>query len=361
MSNRKKIKYFSVKDLKKVSEGALYTILLSGRNTGKSYATKSYCLQEAFNSIHNGICDSQLAYLRRFDLDCKDSMCEPYFADMPVQEITKNAYSVISVYHHDIYFGNIDEKTNKVVRQVKIGRCFALSVAEHYKSQMFPKIMNMIYEEILSQNNNYLFDECTHMQHFVSSIFRDRENCKVFMIGNTLSRMCPYYKDFGLVGVESIKEGETRQYKVDESVINVHRCKPVDYNASMFFGKARDSIVKGEYLTNTYPHLKKHIRKYIIQHQVVLEYDQFRYFLRLLTDPEDNTVFWYVEPLTTEYKEGTRIISNQWKSSNYHSYNFRGVTPEEAAAFALLIRDNKVVFSDNLTGTEFNNIIKYFK
>lgn len=361
MSNRELPNYFTVDDLKKVRSDAQYVFLLSNRNCGKSYATKSLCLQEAYNNIRNGHCYRQLAYMRRFDIDIKDSTCEPYFADMPVQEITNNEFTFISVYHKDIYFATRDEKTGRTLRHVKIGHCFPLSGAEHFKSLMYPDIYSIILEEVVSQNNDYLFNEPEQFQQAVSSILRDKPNCHAYLIGNTLSRMCPYYNDFGLKDSDNIDVGQTRVYHIDEAKIVVHRCEPVNYESKMYFGRARRNIVEADYITITCPHLPKKLSAYNINHKCVLEYDSFRYFLRLLTDPDTGKVFWYCEPLTTPLKDGTRIISNKWHDTIYHSYNFRGLTAQETAAFSLLIRDNLIVFSDNLTGTEFTNIISKFK
>lgn len=357
MSTKQK-EYFTVKQLKQVAKDCNYLLLLGERGNGKSYAVKSDVLTQAYKSIVEGKCYKQIGYIRRFDMDSKDSKTEPYWADMPVQEITNNEYSCISVFRKKIYFANIDDN-GKPVRGVCIGQCFALASAEHYKSLMYPHITNLIYEEVVSENNQYLTNlEPQRLQQLVSTILRDRVGL-VYLIGNTLSRMCPYYTEFGLVGVEDIKLGETKIYKIDDTVIKVHRCKSAKYNSGMFFGRAKKNITEGEYLTNSQPHLDADRKEYNLLHTIILEYNQFKYLMEFLYYPKGAYYIWYVTPKTTPIKPNTRVISNKYNPSPYYTNDFKGINEMERRAL-YYIELKKVAFSDNLTGTEFYNILDTF-
>lgn len=358
MSNKVKQTWFTVKQLVAllVNPVCHWLILLGERSNGKSYAVKSFVLSEAFKHIKDGKCTRQFAYIRRFDMESKDSATEPYFADMPIQEITKNKYTCISVYRKRVYFANVNEATGKVERGVCIGYCFALASAEHYKSLMYPHIMYLIFEEVISERNQYLTQqEPQRLQQLVSTILRDRKGV-LFLIGNTLSRLCPYYTELGLTGVEDIKLGETKVYQFEDTTIKVHRCDSRNSSTGMFFGQAKKNITQGEYTTQQQPHLDGKLEDYNTVHQIVLEYSQFRYLMRFLYHPKDNYYVWYVEPKTTPIKDNTRVISNMFNPSPYYTNDFRGINELEARALKY-IDMKKVVFSDNLTGTEFYNII----
>ena len=355
MRNRKQ-KYFTVSDLKKIEKECKYLFLLGERANGKSYSVKSYTLKQAFESIENKSCKRQLAYIRRFDLDCKDSICEPYFADMPIQEITNGIYTTISIYRKRIYFANINNDTGKIERGICIGQCFALSSAEHYKSLMFPNIYNIIYEEVISENNQYLYQEPQKFQQLISTILRDRQG-KIYLVGNTLSRMCPYYSEFGLKGIEKIDLGETITYKVDNVVIKVHRCKSRNSNTGMFFGNAKKNIEKGEYITYSKPHLDGKLSDYSIKYTIVIKIDELYYLARFLKHKVKSFYVWYIEPKTTPLHDNTRVISNEYNSSPYWTKGFLPITSMEQRIFNILLKDEKVVFSDNLIGTEFENFI----
>lgn len=359
MSNRNKSNYFTVKDLKPLIKNIDYLFLLGERANGKSYSVKSYCLNEAFKSIKNGKCEKEIAYIRRYDIDCKDSVLEPYFADMPISEITNNQYTCVSVYRKKIYFAHVDDD-GKVKRDICIGYCFAVSNGEHYKSLMYPYIYNVIYEEVVSEKGQYLYLEPSKFQQLISTILRDRKG-KVFLVGNTLSRMCPYYNEFGLKDVEFLELGEGRMYTVDNTKIRVFRCKSRNYNSGMFFGNASRNITKGEYFTETQPHLPKQLKDYDIVYRCVLKYENFMYLMYFLKDKITRDMTWYVAPKTTPIQDKTRVIALEYNSSVLWTNGFLALSNNEQTAFNYLLKHHKVVFSDNLTGTEFSNILKHFK
>ena len=238
MANKRK-NYVSADKIKKID--CDYLLLLGERANGKSYASKSLILSECYR--RNTV---EFIYLRRFDLDIKDSVAVNYFADMPIYEITNGEYTCVDVFRKDIYFANVDENTGKVVRGRKIGHCHALSGAEHYKSLAFPKVEFIIFEEFISVDGHYLFNEPDKLQHYVSTIFRHKKG-KVYLIGNTISRICPYYREWGLEkGLRSQKQGEVRYYKIDQTMIALYLTDSLNFNSGMFFGNIAKNITKNE-------------------------------------------------------------------------------------------------------------------
>lgn len=360
----KKQTFFTIKELDGLSKQADYIILIGERSNGKSYSVKSRVLMDAFESIESGVCKKELAYLRRYDLDCKDSLCAAYFADMPIQEITNGKYTLVTVFRKDIYFGHIDEK-GKTIRDIKIGRCFSVSAGEHLKSLMFPYIYNIVYEEFVTMSGNYLYNEPLQFQHVVSSLAR-RRKAKIFLIGNTISRQCPYYNEWNL-NADRLKQGESNIVLFDDSddvntKLIIHRCKSEKFNSGLFFGRAADNITKGEYISEPYPHLKQNILQYRIVYTCVLEYETFLYLMRYIYYPIDNDYVWYIEPKTSPIQKNTRVITdNKWRGGRRVSNDFKGINEKERFIFKQLFDKTKVYFSDNLTGTEFYNILTNYK
>lgn len=353
MSN-KKIKYVSQKDIRKCS--GRYVIVLGERSNGKSYAVKGTVLEDY---LKNG---TQFVYLRRYEMDTKDSLCVSYFGDVPVYEITGGKYSHIDVFRKGIYLANLNED-GKVVRGEKIGYCHCLSGSEHYKSLAFPEVGNIIYEEFISQTGQYLNSESTLLQNYVSTIMRHRTG-KVYLIGNKLSRICPYYKDWKLNGVLRLPEGKIEDYNLDDgegssTVVTVFHTKSVQFNSGMFFGKAAKSITRGAYESQEQPHLPDKIYNYKVIHRVVLRYEALSFLMSLLVHKNTQEMTWYVEPKTTEVQKGTRLICKDFSTNPLQSFFLEGLTDQEERTFRLL-KDGRVCFSDDLTGTEFNNVLPHF-
>lgn len=353
----KKVKYVKQTDILECLHNSDFLLLLGERSNGKSYSSKNLILRQCY--IH----DEEFIYLRRYDLDTKDSLCVSYFNDCPVEDMTNGEYSCIDVWRKGIYFSNVDEN-GKVVHGKKIGYCHALSSAEHYKSLSFPKVQYIIYEEVVSQDGRYLFNEPSKLQQYVSTVFRHRKG-KVILIGNTISRICPYYREWNLK-VAKQKLGTKEDYVFhndngDDTRLRVYLTDSLNFNSGMFFGLPSKNITKGAYDVVVCPHLPKNIHKYNTVYQMVIEYNEFKFLASFLQDKEENLYLWYIEPKTTEIKPDTRVISNQFNPSPLWTDKLSKTINESEARIFQFFTPGSICYSDNLTGTEFQTIITYMR
>lgn len=332
--------------------------MLGERSNGKSYASKNLIISECIKT------GKEFIYLRRYDLDTKDSLCVGYFADCPVEQMTDGEYTCIDVWRKGIYLSNTDDETGKIKHGKKIGYCHALSQAEHYKSLAFPEVNWIIYEEIVSQDARYLFNEPSKLQQYVSTIFRQRKG-KCILIGNTISRICPYYRDWNLK-VAKQKLGTTEDYVFkndngDDTRLRVYLTDTLNYNSGMFFGLPSKNITKGAYDVIECPHLPKSIHQYSKIYQMVLEYNEFKFLMSFLQDKEEKSFLWYIEPKTSEIKPNTRVISNQFNPDPLWTDKLSKPLNQNEAKIFNFLSASSMCFSDNLTGTEYANIIQFMR
>lgn len=357
--NKKKFEFVSQGKLRSLLKKGQYLLCVGERSNGKSYAAKSLVINDA---IH----DNRLfIYLRRYDLDIKDSVAVNYFADLNVEELTDGEYTTIDVFRKGIYLANIDEKTLKVKRGKKIGFCQSLSGAEHIKSLQYPEVGNILFEEFLPKNGQYLFDEPNALQHHVSTIFRLRTDGKVILVGNTLTRICPYYSSWGMDRVRNMKLNSIDEYvypndEGPDTKVIVYRTDSLGFNSGMFFGSSAKNISGGGYETDPQPKLPKPRREYKVIYDMVIQYEYMMFYLQLLQDlKESNNIVWFVTPKTTPIKPGTRIITTDFSTDPMVSRFLVGLTPNEQQIFNM-IKAGRVCYSDDLTGTEFKIILKNF-
>lgn len=356
MANKKR-QYIKQSDIKKHLKASDFLMVLGERSNGKSYSSKNLIIKECWKN------NKEFVYLRRYDLDVKDSLCVGYFGDCPIETMTNGEYTCVDVYRKSIYLSNVDEN-GKVKHGQKIGYCHALSGAEHYKSLAFPKVDYIIYEEVVSQDGRYLFNEPSKLQQYVSTIFRHRKG-KVILIGNTISRICPYYNEWDLK-VAKQKLGTVEDYifhndNGDDTRLKVYLTDSLNYNTGMFFGLPSKNITKGAYDVTEQPHLPKPVSRYKKIYNLVVEYNEFKFLCSLMQDKDDSSITWYVEPKTTDIKAGTRIISNKFYMNPLATNSFRRPLSNVEAEVFKLIYAGKLCFSDNLTGTEWNNIIGFMR
>lgn len=346
-----KKQYYSLERLDKVD--ATYKILYGQRANGKSYQVKLKCLTHAFKNHRKFI------YLRRWERDIKQDYVTDYFGDMPIVSITEGQYVGVTAYHGYLYFYNLDDE-NKIVKGECIGRYLALNLNERYKSQVFDGYDYCIFEEFITDAQYLGDDEGRRLQQLISSIFRHNKGT-VFMIGNTLSRVCPYFSEWCLTGVLKQKPGtiEVYHFNVGDDIINVavEYCANVNYKNTMFFGQAAKQIVSGEWDVTDLPHLPGEQKDYECVYKILVEYKDFRFCMNLLVNKSGGKIV-FIHPQTTRTKFD-RILTDRFSINPLISARLRSkVKPE--AAIQDCFRQNKVCYSDNLTGTDFKHVNEHF-
>jgi len=359
------IKYLSYKDLNKVikDNDLHYLILLGQRSNGKSYAAKELAIRDAWKN------KTEYTYLRRRKEDIQDYMILEYYADMlvpgkngktKIEEITKGEYNTLSVYKKGIYLSNSDPE-GRIQRGQQIGYAHALSGLEGIKSRQFPKVTYTIFEEFIA-TGLYLWNEPDKLQNYASTIFRNQPGC-IIMVGNTISRIVPYFTSWSLDGVYRQEQGTTDIYRFKtgdtETRIGVLLCDSLKINSGMFFGSAAKMIVGGEWDREEQPRLEHYFEEYETLYRAVFQFSEKSVFLMsFIALRSDRTkMLWYIEPKTTDIKQGTRVISPTFNESRLYTQDFIPIQPKETTLWNYL-KEGKVAFSDNLTGTEFKRCVE---
>lgn len=344
--------YYNIKNI--LLTLAHYMILLGQRSNGKSYQAKETVLKEAYET------GRKFVYLRRWLADIKTRAVESYFGDMPIKKITNGKYDKIVVWNGYIYFATVDEDGN-VKKGEEIGRYCALNEYERYKSQTFINYAYILYEEFIT-DATYLNNEPTLLQQFVSTVARN-ERITVLMIGNTLSRVCPYFNEWCLEGVLKQKQGtiEVYHHHIKDKIINiaVEYCANTNNENKMFFGQSAKQIISGEWDTKEVPKLPKPKEYYEKIYEVLVEYQNFKFIIELLADEKLGGMICYVYPFTNKRKV-LRILSDTFNDSPFISYRL-DVTKRAEYLISECFRLNKVCYSDNLTGSDFKHINAVFK
>lgn len=349
--------FYTCKDILK--EKALYNIILGERSPGKSFAVKREALEYAWKMQLPTI-----GLLRRYEEDIKNDAVTEYFGDNnansgtsgDIRKITGGEYDMIISYRSDLYFAVRDAETGAVVRGLCCGKVYALNSDERYKSRQFPYMHDLIFEEFVTQKL-YLRNECTRLQNFVSTLFRKREG-RVWMIANSISRVCPYFYEWGLSKIPYMDPGQIDRYIIDDTLIAVEFAPSAPKKSRMFFGKSAKSIQGGEWETDNYPSLPDDYENYDIVYEMYLRSSFFEhvFLIQLLVD-EDGDQLVYIQPVLKKIIPELPILSDEFSvSRNVHRYLRREHKAENK--IARLFSDKKVCYSSNLTGADFTGVIR---
>lgn len=349
----KQRKYYDLKPL--LNTGCNYLILYGMRSNGKSYQVKKHIIEDALNG-------KNFVYLRRWSEDIKAAAAAAYFDDMPFNELTGGQYAGIMAYQGYFYFYNPGEDDKPVKCGGAIGRYCALNLYERYKSQVFKDVENVVFEEFLT-DRFYLGTtekpEPKLFMQFISTVARD-QNIKVFMVGNNLSRVCPYFSEWGMLkNIMVQKPGTIDIYHLrgENGVVDiaVENCEVVETKSRMFFGTAAKQIVNGEWDVDEVPKLLKPYEFYDMLYELTVIADEFKYIMQLMIDDQNGGAFVFVYPNTTDRKT-MRILTPEFHTDPYITKGFRRDIKAECL-MAECIRAGKICYSDNLTGTDFRQVM----
>ena len=251
-----KNKYYSLNKI--LSLEAIYNIIIGERSNGKTYACLKYALEKWLKNKET------FAYVRRWKDDAKPTQLKKLYSSMDIKAITKGKYDCIDYYNNCFWLCVKNIEKEIIERKEIIGYRFILSDNEEYKSYQYPTITTIIFDEILTRDN-YIVDEFIEFENLISTIIRDRNNVKIFMLGNTINKYCPYFNEMGLTNVKNQKPGtiDFYTYGNSQTTCAVEYCesrKDVEskITKSKYFGFNNPKlkmITEGAWEIDIYPHL----------------------------------------------------------------------------------------------------------
>lgn len=329
-----------------------YNILLGQRSNGKSYAVKKEVVKEAFLGM------GDLIYLRRWHLELKQDDVTDYFADCPVKEITGGEYDCIEVYRSRIYLGKRGED-GKVTRGRSIGRTADLAGATHLKSVIQRgQYKNILYEEFCT-DSGFLRNEPNILMQFVATVFGIQYTGRVWLIGNTVSRYNPYFFAWSLKSLAKMKPGDIDIYRYQdgesEVSIAVEFCSSLNVDNGMFIGDAKANITTGVWETQSQPQIPESFGKFSVVYATEIEHQDFRFLLKIIQNKEKERLLLCVN--AGEKESCRRKVSDQIDGDPMHTTKLLPLTKGDKLTLQLIQR-GKLVYANNLVGTDFQAILK---
>ena len=381
----KKIVYYNLDLLD--SEGANINICYGERSNGKSYQLKhkkginqflngghryisSYLHKDKVikNSLESGY---RFILMRRLKEELTPAYIEQYFQDVDVAGLTDGEYNCITTYRKQIFLGRYDHETGKTERGKKIGYAAALSTEQNYAGGSYLDVSDIIFEEFMSRTA-YLPDESNKLMNFYSTIDRKRGFVKLWLVGNSISRICPYIYDWGLYDtVKNLKQGEITSLwlptgDIDddgneiEVKIAIEFCKESG-RTSFVIGSHKTMLNKGEWQSDPQPHLPKSYKCYKMLYRIGFQYKTYKWLAEYLIDNETKDVCWFIYPYSSEFKDDILVFSDVIKTSRYYQRDIYNPSIKNDMIIKLLqtFKENMIFYSDDLCGTEFKQAIDF--
>ena len=356
---KKEIKHYNIDNL--VSQNADINILFGERSNGKSWQLKHK--RAIINYLETG---KRFILMRRFREEITNGNIEQYFQDVDVEGLTKGKYNCITTYRKHIYLSHFDSETFTTKRGEKIGYAVALSTEQNYAGGSFLDVSDIIFEEFMTRSRYLGENEPTKLMNFYATIDRKRGTTKLWLVGNSISRVCPYLYQWGLDKiVAKQKQGTIETLDIDAGEGDTVKLA-IEYCASTgvsshTIGWNKDMMNDGSWQSNPQPHLPKSKNDYNVCYRIGFMYQNFKFIGELLQDKETKDICWFIYPCEKDFRDDLVIFSDVIKPSIYYQRNIYDITIKNDNLQKLLntFREDKIFYCNDLVGTDFKQVIDF--
>lgn len=198
---------------------ASYRLIIGQRSNGKTYSVLKTIIEQYFAE------GKRSAYIRRYSEEIMPKNCQLLFSQPSliqlIIDLSGGEYNGTFYRANCFYFAFYDEDGKKQ-KQDPIPFCITRSVNcwETTKGQDAGELHLLCYDEFMTRSG-YLSDEFVKFCNLLSSLIRDRKDCVIYMLANSVNKYCPYFEEMGLQDVDKMEQGEIRVYTYNNSDLKV--------------------------------------------------------------------------------------------------------------------------------------------
>ena len=368
---KEKLKYYSLKPI--LQKNARYNVIFGHRSNGKTYAALEYGLT---HYIKEG---SELAIIRRWQDDFKGKRSQQMFDALVdncvISKLTKGEWTDVHYYGNRWFLCRYDEDHHRIVSDTPFAYAFALTSMEHDKSTSYPSIRTVVFDEFLTRPTagGYLVDEFVSFMNTLSTIIRQRDDVRIFMLGNTISTYCPYFTEMGLKHVKQMKHGDIDVYTYGSSglTVAVEYCSPNENgkpsDVYFAFDNPKLNMIRGSqegaWELGVYPHMPEGVK--VRPRDIIFSY--FIQFDGELMQADiihvDQMYFTFIHRKTTELQHPDKdiIYSQEWDPRpNWRRRMTKPIDDIDRKVASFFIKD-KVYYQDNEVGEIVTNYLGWSK
>lgn len=344
---------------------AHYNIIFGERSSGKTFAVLEHGIK---NYVESG---KQIAIVRRWNEDFIGKRGQQMFDGLVsagvISDLTGGEWTGVYYFSSRWFLCRYDDSGNRITDERPFCYGFSITSMEHDKSTSYPDITTICFDEFLTRTV-YLPDEFVLFCNVVSTIVRHRTDVKIFMLGNTVNKYCPYFAEMGLKHIKDMKPGDIDIYKYGDNKLTV----AVEYTAPNKQGKQSDiyfafdnpklqMITSGAWEIDIYPHCPHKYKPKDILFTFFIQFDDQLLQCEIILVKTD--LFMFVHPKTTELKNPDRdyIFSTGYDPRPNWRRNVLKPANDTDRKISAIFKSEKLFYSDNETGEVMRNYLVWCK
>lgn len=362
------MKYYSSKNIRNTE--ATYMMVFGERSNGKTYDILGGEDGILWNYCKRG---EKGAILRRYQEDIVTRQCEQFFRPIVqnglVYQYSNGEWTDVWYRSGQFFLCRYDEEHDKIVKDVEpFCYAYAISQMEHDKGGADPKITTVLFDEFITRSV-YLREEFVLFQNCLSTIIRQRDNVKIFMLGNTVSQYCPYFQEMGLTRIKNMRPGDIDVYSYGNSKLKVavefadspsKKGKPSDFYFA--FDNPRLQMITGGngkggvWEMAIYPHCPMEFSPKDIRNIFFIIFDADIYQCEIVV--KDGNSFLFIHRKTTPLKAPEKDLIYS-KVSDVRPNWKRSLKGSDAVSRKIMsfFNDSKVFYQDNEVGEAIRNFL----
>lgn len=339
--------------------GANWRIIIGTRSNGKSYSICKTILEDYFEKGNRAV------YVRRYEEMITPKNIQTLF-DPHIELIiaaSDGKYNGVFYRAKEFHLCYYDEDGHIVAKDpIPFCICRSVNTWETTKGADVGVINLICFDEFLSREG-YLKDEFVAFCNLCSSIIRNRKDCVIYLIANSVSKYCPYWTEFGIDGVDKMKQGEIRVYTYPNSKMKlaIEYCAQSlitkEVNDSFFaFENAQLSVLtEGSWEMASYPHAPYKILESDIKYRFYVMFGgqllQGQIIHPSTTNHKNDLfIFFCRQTKDIDIDDKTVLYSSKPTLSICHVRFLKDQPTEIHRMIANLILKNHMYFSDNEVG-----------
>ena len=341
-----------------------YNVIFGKRSNGKTYALLKKIIYEYAKHGKQG------AYLRRYREDFKGkrgaTLFEGLVANDEISKATNGQWSTVRFYSDRWYFAKKVEDDKILSDSEPFCYGFSLAQMEHDKSTSYPNITTVVFDEFISRIG-YLPNEFVLFMNVLSTIIRQRNNVKIYMLGNTVNKYCPYFQEMGLGHVEEMEPGKIDIYSYGDSSLRVAVERTRDHNIEgrksdvyfAFDNPSLEMITGGAWELDLYPHKPKDFEYENIVFKYFIEFNDKILQCEVVVLPD--CCFTYIHRKSGEIRHPERdvVFSSKYDPRPNFIRNMKKPPNDTARKILNFFRDEKVYYQDNDVGEIVRNYFMF--
>lgn len=383
--------HYSIQDID--HEGANINLIWGERSNGKSYQVKHEKAVELYLKTKPRFISNykdresvikeyqekgnRFMLIRRWDSEMTSNFIESYFSDVDIYKLTNEKYNMVKKYRDEICFAYYDFETRKIKQGEKIGYAIPLSLEQNYAGWSFLDVTDMIFEEFMARGGRgtkglYLRDEPNKLMNLYSTVDRKRGTTKMWLVGNTITRICPYVNDWGLGDIlRKQKQGtiftkwiSTGDIDDDGNEIYVklaiEHCKSTG-RTSYVIGDHKNMLNKGEWQSDPQPKLPYSYKEYNCIFRIGFLYKGNKWLCEFLKYKYSYECVWFIKPYRGKIKDKTIWFSDCIMQSPYFQKDIYNplIRNKRLRELFMTFKESNIFYSDDLSGTEFKQSIDF--